>query len=65
MPAQVRAVEAAEGDQVEKGQTLLLLEAMKMEIRIKAPSSGKVKRMLVKTGQTVDRNEILAEIGEA
>lgn len=64
MPAQVRAVESAEGDQVEKGQTLLLLEAMKMEIRIKAPSSGKVKRMLVKAGQTVDRNEILAEIGE-
>lgn len=64
MPAQVRAVQVAEGDPVEKGQTLLLLEAMKMEIRIKAPASGTLKRLLVSAGQTVEKEQVLAQIGE-
>ena len=42
MPAQVRDVQVQAGDTVEKGQTLLLLEAMKMEIRIKAPIAGQL-----------------------
>jgi biotin carboxyl carrier protein len=64
MPAQVRAVDVHEGDEVEKGQTLLLLEAMKMEIRIKAPRRGRLRRLPVKAGQTVDKDDLLAEIGE-
>ncbi len=64
MPAQVRAVQVAEGERVEKGQTLLLLEAMKMEIRVKAPVAGKVTRMLVKEGQAVEKEQILAEVEE-
>jgi 3-methylcrotonyl-CoA carboxylase alpha subunit len=64
MPAQVRAVDVGEGERVEKGQTLLLLEAMKMEIRIRAPRAGHIRRLLVTTGQTVDKEELLAEIGE-
>ncbi len=62
MPAQVRAVQVAEGDAVEKGQTLLLLEAMKMEIRIKAPTAGKIARLLVKAGQAVEKEQVLVEI---
>lgn len=62
MPAQVRAVQVAEGVVVEKGQTLLLLEAMKMEIRVKASAGGKVTRLLVQAGQTVDKDQLLAEI---
>ncbi len=62
MPAQVRAVQVGEGDAVEKGQTLLLLEAMKMEIRVKAPIAGQVARLLVSAGQTVDKDQLLAEI---
>ncbi len=46
MPAQVRAVQVAEGDEVEAGQTLLLLEAMKMEIRLQAPRAGRIARLL-------------------
>ena len=65
MPAQVRAIQVAEGDVVEKGQTLLLLEAMKMEIRIKAPNAGRVARLLVSDGQTVDKDQLLAEIEQA
>ncbi|HVN53763.1 MAG TPA: biotin/lipoyl-containing protein [Anaerolineaceae bacterium] len=63
MPAQVRAVQVREGDSVEKGQTLLLLEAMKMEIRVKAPSIGLVKRLLVVENQAVEKDQLLAEIG--
>lgn len=62
MPAQVRAVQATEGDTVEKGQTLLLLEAMKMEIRIKAPAKGVLKHLLVREGQTVVKEQVLAQI---
>jgi acetyl/propionyl-CoA carboxylase alpha subunit len=63
MPAQVRALQVAEGETVEKGQTLLLLEAMKMEIRIKAPSGGRVTRLLVASGQSVEKEQVLVEIG--
>jgi acetyl/propionyl-CoA carboxylase alpha subunit len=63
MPAQVRAVSVEEGEQVEKGQTLLLLEAMKMEIRIRAPGAGKVIRLLVSAGQAVEKEQVLVEIG--
>lgn len=62
MPAQVTAVQVSEGEVVEKGALLMLLEAMKMEIRIKSPSSGKLVRLPVKQGQTVDRDQLLAEI---
>jgi 3-methylcrotonyl-CoA carboxylase alpha subunit len=62
MPAQVRAVQVEVGELVEKGQALLLLEAMKMEIRIKAPSAGRVTRVLVSAGQAVDKEQILVEI---
>ena len=62
MPAQVQAVQVEEGETVEKGQALLLLEAMKMEIRISAPRGGKVRRLLVEAGQTVQRDQALIEI---
>ena len=48
MPGQVRAVNVSEGDAVTKGQTLLVLEAMKMEIRIQSPMDGVVNSLLVK-----------------
>lgn len=64
MPAQVRAVRVAPGDAVERGQVLLLLEAMKMEIQVKSPAAGRVNRLLAAAGQTVDRDQLLVEIGE-
>lgn len=62
MPGQVRAVNINEGDRVTKGQTLLLLEAMKMEIRIQSPQDGLVKKLFVQHGQTVEREQMLVEI---
>jgi acetyl/propionyl-CoA carboxylase alpha subunit len=62
MPGQVRGVNVNEGETVTKGQTLLVLEAMKMEIRIQAQKDGVVKKLWVKQGQTVEREQILIEI---
>jgi biotin carboxyl carrier protein len=65
MPGQVRAVNVSEGEAVTKGQTLLVLEAMKMEIRIHAPQDGMVRKLFVSQGQTVEREQILIEIEES
>ena len=65
MPVQVRAVNVAEGEAITKGQTLLVLEAMKMEIRVQAPRAGKVMRLFVNQGQTVEREQVLIEIQES
>ena len=62
MPGQVRAVNVKEGDAVTKGQTLLVLEAMKMEIRIQAPRDGIVSSVSVEVGQTVEREQSLVKI---
>ena len=62
MPGQVREVLVAAGDTVTRGQALLLLEAMKMEIRVSAPSDGRVKRLLVAAGDVVDRGQRLVEM---
>ncbi len=62
MPGLVRSVNVSEGESVVKGQTLLVLEAMKMEIRIQAKNDGVVKKLFVKQGQTVEREQMLIEI---
>ena len=64
MPGQVSAINVAIGDTVTKGQTLLVLEAMKMEIRIQAPSDGVVERLAVEQGETVEREQVLIEISD-
>lgn len=64
MPGQVRSVAVGVGNVVKKGQTLLTLEAMKMEIRIQALRDGKVKAVHVEQGQTVEREQILVEMEE-
>ena len=64
MPGQVRIVNVHAGDLVSKGQTLLILEAMKMEVRIQASQTGKIKAILVKPGQTVEREQVLIEMVE-
>lgn len=62
MPGLVRSVNVEEGESVSKGQTLLVLEAMKMEIRIHAPREGVIKKLSVKQGQTVEREQVLIEV---
>jgi biotin carboxyl carrier protein len=52
-----------EGETVEMGQTLIVMEAMKMEIRITAPADGKIAKLHVQQGDTVDRGQLLVEVG--
>ncbi len=62
MPGQVRSVSVRVGDVVKQGQTLLTMEAMKMEIRIQALKDGRVAVLHVAQGQTVEREQILIEM---
>jgi 3-methylcrotonyl-CoA carboxylase alpha subunit len=62
MPGRVLDVLVAEGDSVQKGDTLVLLEAMKMELRIQAPALGQVTRVLCAAGQVVERGQLLVEL---
>lgn len=62
MPGQIRAVHVREGETVTKGQTLMLLEAMKMEIRIQSPTDGRVKSLRIAQGQSVERGQVLIEM---
>jgi len=62
MPGTVIAVHVSEGDAVEAGQVLVLLEAMKMENAVPAPGAGRVSRVLVVPGQQVQRAETLVEL---
>lgn len=62
MPGQIRSVSISVGEAVKKGQTLLTMEAMKMEIRIQALTDGVVKSVSVAQGQTVEREQILIEM---
>ncbi|MCS6870766.1 MAG: biotin/lipoyl-containing protein [Anaerolineae bacterium] len=59
MPGLIVAVRVSEGEQVRKGQPLVVLESMKMENDIKAPRDGKVERIYVEKGQTVEQNKTL------
>jgi len=62
MPGQVISVAVKDGDLVTKGQTLVVLEAMKMELRVQAPYAGRVQHVLVKTGQVVEQGQQLVEV---
>lgn len=62
MPGRIVSLDVKVGDQVKRGQGLLVLEAMKMQNEITAPADGLVKAINVKPGQTVDANAILIEI---
>jgi len=64
MPGKVVKLMVSEGDKVEKGQTVLILEAMKMENEIKAGVSGVIKNLGVKVGQALESGVLMAEIEE-
>ncbi|MBM3134738.1 MAG: biotin/lipoyl-binding protein [Chloroflexi bacterium] len=60
MPGRVVAMRVQQGDTVESGQVLLILEAMKMENEIRAPKAGLVKTVPVSVGSNVNKGDILA-----
>lgn len=63
MPGMVLHIDVKEGQEIEKGDTLLVLEAMKMENLIKAHANGIVKSVKVKKGEAVSKNQVLLVMG--
>jgi biotin carboxyl carrier protein len=59
MPGLIAAVLCNEGDAVEAGQTLVILESMKMQNELKAPRAGTVQRVSVAANQTVEQRKVL------
>jgi len=64
MPGLVVAVPVAVGQAVEAGQTVIILESMKMQNELKSPRDGVVQHINVAAGQSVEQNKILVTIAE-
>jgi acetyl-CoA carboxylase biotin carboxyl carrier protein len=63
MVANVWKVLVSEGDRVDDGDTLVILESMKMEIPVLAETPGIVTKLHVAEGDVVQEDELIAEIG--
>ena len=63
MPGRVLKIVAQQGTRVEAGDTVLVLEAMKMEVQISAPESGTVQAIEVAVGDQVANGQVLARVG--
>jgi biotin carboxyl carrier protein len=62
IPGLVKQIKVKAGDTVEAGQTLVILEAMKMENELPAPCAGTIQGIEVKTGQTVAAGDLLLKL---
>jgi biotin carboxyl carrier protein len=62
MPGKVIRLLVKIGDQVEAGQGLVVVEAMKMQNEIRSPKTGKVERLPVKDGQNVNAGDVLCVV---
>jgi len=62
MVGKILKIEKQVGDAVEEDDVVIVMEAMKMEIPVVAPGSGKVKEIKVSVGQAVEAGDMLAEI---
>ena len=62
MVANVWKVVAAEGDQVEDGDTLVILESMKMEIPVLAEGGGTLAKLHVAEGDVIQEGDLIATI---
>jgi biotin carboxyl carrier protein len=64
MPGKVVKIYKKEGDTVTKGETVLILEAMKMENEIKSGADGVIKVINIKEGQALEAGFLMVEIAE-
>lgn len=63
LPGSIFKILKNEGDEVKKGDTIIIMEAMKMENNIQSEKDGKIVTMKVKEGDSVLQNDVLVEIG--
>lgn len=62
MPGRILRVLVAQGDAVEAGAGLLVIEAMKMQNEIRSPKAGRVRKLLAQAGNTVGAGDVLAVV---
>ena len=62
MPGLVVAIPVGEGQEVEKGDVLVVLESMKMQNELKSPRAGQITRLRVKPGDSVDQHQTLLTV---
>ena len=62
MPGLVVAVPVAEGQEVKKGQVILILESMKMQNELKAPRDGTIGRIRIRPGESVEQKQTLLSV---
>lgn len=62
MVGKILKLEKNVGDRVDEDEVVLVMEAMKMEIPVVAPTSGVLKDLMVSAGQAVEADQLLAEI---
>ncbi len=62
MPGKIIKIFVKAGDQVKKGDLLLILEAMKMEHQVMTPQDGTIQKILFKEGERVSQGEELVEL---
>jgi len=62
IPGRVVSVLGKQGDTVSKGDSIVVLESMKMQVAVKSHKDGKIREVKVKQGNTVSRNDLIAVI---
>jgi biotin carboxyl carrier protein len=62
MPGLVVAIPVEEGQEIKKGQVILILESMKMQNELKSPRDGTIGRIRVKTGESVEQKQTLLSV---
>lgn len=62
IPGRVVSIMVKAGDQIKKGDSVIVLESMKMQVAVKAHKDGQVRDTKVKIGDTVSRNDVVAVI---
>jgi glutaconyl-CoA/methylmalonyl-CoA decarboxylase subunit gamma len=64
IPGTIISISVAEGEQVKHGQELCILEAMKMKNAIRSGRDGKIAKILVKEGDSVQHSQVLMEYSD-
>jgi biotin carboxyl carrier protein len=62
IPGKVVSINVNEGDKVKKGDAICVLESMKMQVSVKSHKDGVIKKIKVKSGGSVAKNDVIAEI---
>lgn len=63
MPGLVIKVAVKKGDEIKKGDVMVILESMKMQNELKAPRDGKVMRVMIKDGDSIEQKETMLVLG--